>query len=153
MKKLFTFVSIAILVSSCLKTLSSNEFEKRLQKVHQSWFSGLLNEDSQVIDKILSDDITLGFPRGNIMPRQDFIDALKNGTLYYDSAYHEYSKIRIYGNTGVINGRSNLTVRVKMENGEFYKVLEKLTYTAVYVLDKSSKIKMVAWQSTARPNE
>lgn len=87
------------------------------------------------------------------MPRQDFIDALKNGTLYYDSAYHEYSKIRIYGNTGVINGRSNLTVRVKMENGEFYKVLEKLTYTAVYVLDKSSKIKMVAWQSTARPNE
>jgi hypothetical protein len=87
------------------------------------------------------------------MPRQELINDLKNGAIFCDSAFLEYSKIRIYGNTGVINGRSNLTFRFKMDNGEFFKGLEKLTYTAVYVRDKSSRIKMVAWQSTTRPNE
>jgi hypothetical protein len=146
-------VSVIIMTACKSKTLSSDEFKKRLQEIHQSWFDGLLEENSQTIDQILSEDITLGFPGGNVMPRQEFIDYLKNGTLFYDSAFHEYSKIRTYGNTGVINGRSNLTLRFKKDNGEFFKGIEKLTYTAVYVLDESSRIKMVAWQSTARPNE
>jgi hypothetical protein len=153
MKKSFILLFIIILISSCSKTPSSHEFEKRLQEVHQSWFDGLLEENSQIIDQILSEDITLGFPGGNVMPRQEFIDYLKNGTIFYDSAFHEYSKIRIYGNTGLINGRSNLTFRFKKENGEFFKGHEKITYTAVYVLDESLRIRMVAWQSTARQND
>lgn len=151
MKKLLILSFMALLISYTSKAQPANEFEKKLQKVHQTWFDGLLSENAQVIDQLLSDDVTLGFPGGNVVSKREFIDLLKNETLFYDSAYHEYSKIRIYGNIGVINGRSNLTYRFKRKDGKFFNGHEKLTYTAVYVLNES--LRMVAWQSTTRPNE
>ena len=138
-----------------LSPADGEEFRKSFVEVHQSWFDGLLEENHVLIDQILSEDITLGFPGGNVMPRQEFIGHLKNGTLFYDSASHEYSNIRIYGSTGIINGKSTLAYRFQLKNGEFHKGLEDLTYTAVYVLKDNWE--MVAWQSTrpatqSRPN-
>jgi hypothetical protein len=44
------------------------------------------------------------------------------------------------------NGRGNLVFRYKDEKGQWYKMLEHLSFTAVYVIDKN-KVKMMAWQS------
>lgn len=145
MKHLLILILITHLSLMNATGQSGGEFKKKLQEVHQSFFNGILTENYQLIDEILSEDVTLGFPDGNFTPKQDYINSLKNGNLFYDSSFHEFAQIRIYGNTGVINGKSNLTFRYK-ENGEWFKMHEKLSYTAVYVLNKSS-IRMVSWQS------
>lgn len=125
---------------------SDRSFKEKLQKTHQSFFDGILAEDYAKVNQLLAEDVSLGFPDGKFSPKQDYINALKNGTLFYDSSHHVFSQIRTFGNTGIINGNSDLVFRYKDQNGQWFKMLEHLSYTAVYVMDKN-RISMVAWQS------
>lgn len=117
-----------------------------LKDAHNAWFEGLLAEDTKILNKVLSEEVTLGFPGGNVMPRAEFLSLLQAGELFYDTAEHESVGFRIYGNTAIATGRSNLTYRYKGA-----KDFERLSYTAVYVRT-NGEWKMVAWQSTRRPN-
>jgi hypothetical protein len=139
MKKLSVLI-IVIAIPFFANAQSNCELKERLIKIHQSWFDGLLAEDTQLINQVLANDVTLGFPDGNFMSKQDFLNLLNNGIAFYDSAVHEYSNIRIYNQIGIINGKSDLTVRLKKESGEFIAFAEKLSYTAVYALDDSIKM-------------
>ncbi len=116
-----------------------------LKDAHSAWFEGLLAEDTTILNKVLSDDVTLGFPGGNVMPRAKFLSFLQSGELFYDTAEHEAVGFRTYRNTAVVTGRSNLAYRFKENEG-----FERLSYTAVYV-STDGEWKMVAWQSTTRP--
>ena len=93
----------------------------------------------------MDENVTLGFPDGKFTPKKEYLDGLKNGTLFYDSSFGGTSQVRTFGNTGVVNGKSNLIFRYKY-NGEWFRMLEHLSYTAVYAMNKNG-IKMVAWQS------
>jgi hypothetical protein len=150
MKKLGTIV-VFITIPLFTIAQSNSDAKEKLMAIHRSWFKGLLSEDTVVINQVLSEDVTLGFPDGNTLSKEEFINYLGEGILFYDSAFHEYSKVRVYRNVGLINGRSNLAFRFKMEDGEYLKLTERLTYIAVYLFDDS--IKMIAWQSTIRPRE
>ena len=125
---------------------SNVTLKEKVQKAHQSFIDGILAEDYKLLDQLLADDVTLGFPDGDFSPKQGYVNALKNGTLFYDSSSNQSSNIRIYGNTGVVNGKGNLVFRYRDEKGEWFKMLEHLSFTAVYVMD-NNKVKMVAWQS------
>jgi len=125
---------------------SNKTFKEKLRATHQSFFDNILAEDYVKVDQLLAQDVTLGLPDGKFSPKQDYINALKSGTLFYDSSYHIFSQIRTFGNTGIINGNSDLVFRYKDGNGAWFKMLEHLSYTAVYVIEMN-KIKMVAWQS------
>jgi glyoxylase-like metal-dependent hydrolase (beta-lactamase superfamily II) len=125
---------------------SNAHFKEIVKKTHQGFIDGILAEDYKLVDQLLAEDVTLGFPNGGFTTKQEFIGALKNKTLFYDSSANLSSNIRIYGNTGVVNGRGDLVFRYKDEKGQWFKMLEHLSYTAVYVIDKN-KVKMMAWQS------
>ncbi len=118
---------------------------KDLEATHIAWFEGLLAEDTTIVSRVLSDDVTLGFPGGNVMPKTEFLSYLQSGDLFYDIAEHEAVKFRVYGASAVVTGRSNLAYCFKGNAG-----FERLTYTAVYVRTDGGW-KMVAWQSTTRP--
>ena len=81
------------------------------------------------------------------MPRPEFLSYLKVGELYYDTAEHEDTLVRVYGTTGVVTGRSNLAYRFKGKAG-----FERLRYTAVYA-GTDGQWRLVAWHSTERPEQ
>jgi hypothetical protein len=114
--------------------------DEELRKAHQSWFDGLLNEDFSFFEGFLAEDITLGFGMSS-MPRADFLKHLSSGELFYDEAEHLDVLFRVYGDTGVVTGRSNLRYRWQGNEG-----FERLRYLAVYVATASGW-KLVAWQS------
>lgn len=118
----------------------------RVKEAHQAFIDAILEEDYKKVDELLAEDVTLGFPSGGFTPKQEYVNALIDGSLYYDSSSNQSSNIRIYGNTGIVNGKGNLVFRYKDEKGEWYKMLEHLSYTAVYVIDQG-QVKMVGWQS------
>lgn len=124
---------------------SKNSFEEKVKKSHQAFIDAILAEDYQLVGKILADNVTLGTPGGGFGTKQDYINALKNGTLFYDSSSNHSYKVRIFGTTGIVNGNVDLVFRYKDENSDWFRMLEHLTFTAVYTLDKIPK--MVAWQS------
>jgi predicted ester cyclase len=115
-----------------------------LKDAHDAFFKGILAEDTVILDKLLSDDVTLRFPGGGEMPRATFLSLLKSGELFYDTGEHEAVKFRIYENTAVVTGRSNLAYRYKE-----YEGFERLAYTATYV-KTDGEWELVAWQSTDR---
>ena len=124
---------------------SKNSFEEKVKKSHQAFIDAILAEDYQLVGKILADNVTLGTPGGSFGTKQDYINALKNGTLFYDSSSNHLYKVRIFGTTGIVTGNVDLVFRYKDENSDWFRMLEHLTFTAVYTLDKIPK--MVAWQS------
>lgn len=134
---------ISSLTSAAQPTVTIKE---KVRMAHQSFIDGILAEDYKQVDQLLAEDVTLGFPNGGFSPKRGYVDALKNKTLFYDSSANLSSNIRIYGNTGVVNGRGDLVFRYKNEKGEWYKMLEHLSFTAIYVVN-GNKVKMVAWQS------
>jgi hypothetical protein len=155
MKKLFMILPIALFLCLIVGCQQSGEevtedeipdelVPSNLKDATSAWFEGLLAEDTTILNKVLSDDVTLGFPGGNVMPRAKFLSFLRSGELFYDTAEHEDVGFRIYGNTAVVTGRSNLAYRFKGNEG-----FERLSYTAVYV-STDGEWKMVAWQSTTR---
>jgi hypothetical protein len=115
-------ISIVLLVAftaSLTASAQSNDIIKeRVRKAHQSFIDGILAEDYQLIGQLLAEDVTLGFPDGGFSPKRGYVDALKNKTLFYDSSANLSSKVRIYGNTGVVNGRGDLVFRYKDEKGQ-----------------------------------
>jgi hypothetical protein len=149
MKKLIFPLLISLILFEA-EAQKKESLEQQIQKTHQSFMDGILAEDYKLVDQLLAEDVTLGFPNGGFSPKQDYINALKSGNLFYDSSAHEYSNIRIYGNIGVVNGKSSLVFRYKDEKGHWFKMLEHLTYTTVYNINKNI-VKMVSWQSN-RPN-
>ncbi|WP_394996608.1 nuclear transport factor 2 family protein [Emticicia sp.] len=149
MKRLL-FPLLMGIVSLDVVAQSAYALKQKIQKAHLSFMDGILAEDYKLVDQLLAEDVTLGFPHGGFTLKQDYINALKSGNLFYDSSAHEYSNIRIYGNTGIVNGKSSLVFRYKDENGQWFKMLEHLTYTTVYNIN-SNTVKMVSWQSN-RPN-
>ena len=112
---------------------------------HESWFRGLLAHDTTTLSAVLAPDITLGFPAGNVMPRQDFLRYKQDGQLFYDSAEHHELRIRVYPAAALVTGRSTLTYRFKGTAGS-----ERLAYTATYIRFNGAW-RMVAWQSTIVP--
>lgn len=116
-----------------------------VSQAHERWFRGLLAHDTTTLSAVLAPDITLGFPAGNVMPRQDFLRYKQEGQLFYDSAEHQDLRIRVYLAVGVVTGRSTLTYRFKGTAGS-----ERLAYTATYVRS-NGEWRMVAWQSTIVP--
>ena len=145
MKKLLIPLLI-VYVTLRIEAQPIDAFKQKIQKAHQSFMDGILAEDYKLVDQLLAEDVTLGFPNGGFTPKQDYINALKTGNLFYDSSTYEYSNIRIYGNTGIVNGKSSLVFRYKDEKGHWFKMLEHLSYTTIYYIDKNI-VKMVAWQS------
>lgn len=135
-----------ILIPFISSAQSKVTLKDKIQRTHQSFLDGILAEDYNLVDQLLADDVTLGFPDGDFSPKQGYVNALKNGTLFYDSSSNQSSNIRIYGNTGVVNGKGDLVFRYRDEKGEWFKMLEHLSFTAVYVM-VNDKVKMVAWQS------
>lgn len=141
------FVLLIALFTSVKSVAQTNTaLKEKIQKAHQSFLDGILAEDYRQVEELLAEDVTLGFPNGGFTLKQDYVNALKSGSLFYDSSTNQSFKVRVYGNTGVVNGTGNLVFRYKDEKGEWFKMLEHLSFTAVYVLDKN-KVKMVAWQS------
>lgn len=137
-------VILAVSSAAGLASEPAGKTEQGIRKAHAAWFDGLLAENAAALDRLLAADVTLAFPGGNLMPRAEFLSYLKAGELYYDTAEHEDTLVRVYGTTGVVTGRSNLAYRFKGKAG-----FERLRYTAVYA-GGDGQWRLVAWHSTVR---
>jgi|GEM_PF-156571 len=142
----YLLLLFAIFLSFNTHAQSKGDFKEMVRKSHQTFIDAILAEDFQLVSEIVADDVTFGTPGGGFGTKQDYVNALKNGRLFYDSSANHTYNIRIFGTTGVVNGNVDLVFRYKDENNDWIRMLEHLTFTAVYTMDKK-KPKMVAWQS------
>ncbi len=143
---LITLLPLCFFQISCQQQ-SADSMKKKVLDTHQYFIAGIIAEDHQRVGNVLSDDMSFGFPGGGFGTKQDYINALKSGNLVYDSVFNHVPNIKIYGKTGVVNGNLDLLFRYKDETGAWFKMLEHLSFTSVFLVDNKST-KMISWQST-----
>lgn len=140
-------IFFSLMISSNVSSQESSvKAEQAIRNTHAEWFNDLLNENVKALNLLLSEDVTLSFG-GNLMPRSQFLSYLKDGVASYENAEHKNSMVRVYGKTGIVTGRSNLSYTFNGNAG-----YERLSYIAVYIR-KNGRWRMVAWQSAMLPSE
>ena len=115
--------------------------EKAVLDAEKRRFDAQVSKDYAVLDKVLADDLIYAHSNGNTDTKQAYIQSIRDGKSNYASIEPQEQKVRVYGNTAVING----VCLIKMNNNNTPTDL-KLRYTDVYV-KKGGQWQMVAWQS------
>jgi ketosteroid isomerase-like protein len=93
----------------------------------------------------LSDDLLYTHSSARVETKAEFLAALRSGELKYEAMNHEDLKVRVYGDTALVTGRSAVRVRSRGQENNL-----QIRFLAVYVR-KAGHWQMVAWQSTRFP--
>lgn len=120
--------------------------EKAIITTEKQRFDAQVSKDYAVLEKVLADDLIYNHSNGNSDNKQSFIQSLREGKANYTSIEPQQQRVRLYGNTAVVNGQC----AVKMNNNNTPTEFT-LRYTDVYV-KKGNQWQMVTWQSLRLTN-
>ena len=127
--------------ASTSATVAMSADERAVLDAEKQRFDAQVKKDYAVLDRVLANDMIYTHSSGNTDGKQSYIQSIRDGKSKYDAIDVQEQKVRVYGNTAVINGRCV----VKMNNNNTPTELN-LRYTDVYVKN-GGQWQMVAWQS------
>jgi ketosteroid isomerase-like protein len=113
----------------------------------QEFFGSLINADVKGLDRILGDDFLLiDVMNGSEIAKSDLLAALGSDQLKFEAVEHVDSRLRLYGETAVVTGRTRMS-------GQFGETpfTTKSRYTHVYVKAQSQWL-LVSAQGTQITN-
>ena len=155
MKRIVTFGMAVVLSLGMLGSAASQEkakapakaaggnVEAQLKKMEQDRVEAVVRGDVASLDKITSDDYTFINRFGQVSDKQQTLDAIKNGGIKLSSNKVSDLKVRVYGNTAVVTGRSEAQGRISGRDAS-----GPVLFTRVYV-KKDGRWQSVAFQQTA----
>ena len=108
-------------------------------------FESMTKNDLDTLASLLADDLVYCHSSAAVDGKTTYLDALRTGKTRYLSIEPSDVKVRVYGNTAIINGMAKLSVN---SNGQTTN--SSLRYTDVWVM-RDNKWQMVTWQSTRLP--
>ena len=116
--------------------------EDEILKLEEMRNQAVLHGDVAALDRMTSDDYTFVTLRGEMRTKSDILKGFASGSFHYESRQIWDLKVRVYGDTAVITGRS---VQKGMENGKDYS--GDYWFTRVYV-KQNGRWLTVALQTT-----
>src|SRR5215471_19946602 len=116
--------------------------EDEIKKLEELRNQAILHGDVAALDRMTSDDYTFVTLRGEMRTKQEILKGFASGSFHYESRQIFDLKVRVYGNTAVVTGRS---VQKGMENGKDYS--GDYWFTRVYVRQNDNWL-TVALQTT-----
>jgi len=105
----------------------------------------MINSNIEELDKILSDDLTYTHTSGWQETKAEFLSSLKAQKVNYQSIKPREIEVRVYQNTIVVTGISDMQVISQNQQFSF-----SIKFIEVYHKKKESW-QLVAWQSLRLP--
>ncbi len=142
------FLTIALLFSLTLANVANAQSadEKAVIAAEKARFDAQVAKDATALNQLLADDLVYVHSNGNVDGKQSYIQSIKDGNSTYLSIESQEQKVRLYGNTAIINGICYVKrPPVDGKNNDL-----KLRYTDVYA-KKGGRWQMVTWQSFRMP--
>jgi len=84
----------------------TGKVEQELIKIENGWGEAVLKKDIAFLDRILADDIVETDTDGNIYTKAQDLEEIKSGAYVMTSWAQDDIKVRIYGDTAVVTGRT-----------------------------------------------
>ena len=86
--------------------------ETRLTMLYKDMYQFMIKKDTEKLAEILSEEFALHHMTEMVQKKQEFLQAIRQGTLNYFSADHEKIDIQITGKHAVIIGDSRVWAAV-----------------------------------------
>lgn len=102
--------------------------EDDVKAAEHTWLDGITKNDFPKLEKVLAEDLFYLHSTGVADTKASYIGSLKSGKQRYSSGKINDLKLRVYGNTAVINGDANFEFVTDGKPGKAH-----LKYTHVFV--------------------
>lgn len=112
--------------------------EAQLKKLEREWFDAVVKNDAVALNRIFADDFTAINSDGSVIGKAEMVKTFSSGKFKLDEIKSEEFKLRLYGTTAVVNGRSTY-----VREG---KTLGSSSHTEVWV-KRAGVWKAVSWVS------
>ncbi len=142
---LLVILSVTLLLFSQV-TARAADNAAVVQAVEQERAKAQVDRNFPVLDRLIGDELTYTHASGETESKAELLGDLKSGNLVYKSLTNTDVKVRVYGRTAVLTGRSAMTV---VHAGKTHHL--SLVFIEVDV-NRHGQWQMVAYQSTnAKP--
>ena len=150
--KLACLFVVAAMLSACLMAQaqkasdSSLSTEDQIKSIEEERNRAILSGDAATLDRMTTDDYTFITLRGELRTKAEIVKGFQSGAFKYESRTISELKVRVYGDTAVVTGRST---QKGEENGKDYS--GDYRFTRVYVRDKGRWMTVALQTTSIRP--
>ncbi len=131
-------------VAASGRVAARDEDERAVLAAEQRRFEALLGGDVAVLRALMRDDCTYTHSTGVLQDRDAYLAPLAARTTRYVEASGSELRVRVFGDTAIVNGRATLNARV---DGDPNLRTNSLRYTNVWI--RSSGVwQLAAWHSS-----
>ena len=95
-----------------MNTQAQTTDRQQIEQLYQEMYQAMVEKDTATLNRVHADDFVLVHMTGMRQSKQEYINAIADGTLNYFSAEHEQMDIQIDGDTATLTGRSRVTAAV-----------------------------------------
>jgi len=124
------------------QTSATSPTEQEIKALEQERNRAILQGDAAALGRMTADDYSFITLRGELRTKSEIVKGFESGSFKYESRQISDLKIRVYGDTAVVTGRSTQKGR---ENGKDYS--GDYRFTRVYV-KQNGRWLTVALQTT-----
>src|SRR5438552_16779876 len=80
--------------------------EREIESLEEARNVAVLHGDVAALDRMTSDDYTFITLRGELRTKSDILKGFASGSFHHESRQLSDLKVRVYGNTAIVTGRS-----------------------------------------------
>jgi uncharacterized protein (TIGR02246 family) len=121
---------------------SKGDVQEQLKKMEEARAQAAMKADTATMAQGMTDDYAMITPTGEEQDKAAILESFKSGDRKIENIQLEDTKVRVYGNSAVVTGTSNLKGTYKGQD-----ISGKYRYTRVYV-KQNGKWKTAAFQQT-----
>lgn len=143
---------VAVMLSSCMVGQAQKASDSRLsdeeqiKSIEEERNRAILSGDAATLDRMTADDYTFITLRGELRTKAEIVKGFQSGAFKYESRTISELKVRVYGDTAVVTGRST---QKGEENGKDYS--GDYRFTRVYIRDKGHWMTVALQTTPVRP--
>jgi ketosteroid isomerase-like protein len=78
--------------------------EAELKRLEREWFDAVVKGDVETLNRIFADDFTAINNDGSVVNKAQMNEMMKSGQIKLDEIRTDEFKLRVYGNTAIVNG-------------------------------------------------
>lgn len=130
------------------KSASMSRSEQAVRSLERTYAEAVMRQDVSTLERILADDFIATSSRGEVRNKSQEMDDIKPNPDYAMEAFNlDDVKVRIFGDTAIVTGRSTLKASYKGRSST-----SLFRYTRVYAKRKG-KWQVVSQQLTRIPQQ
>lgn len=101
--------------------------EQALRDLYEDMYRGMVTKDRERLERVLAPEFVLVHMTGMHQSREEYLQAIANGTLNYYSASTEGFDVRVLGNEATVVGRSRVSAAVFGGGRRTWPLQQRLT--------------------------